>query len=682
SGATGSGTLGPTVTVATGQSVTFNVQFVGDAANVHNLYYSEFQAPVNGGLQVPNSDPWYVVLTSSSGAQGQAVVNYQYQNPGNWASGSTTVNSSVGQTVTYTAALIDPNGVTHATETFQITWVGVSVSANPTVLPVGQTSTITVTAYAPSSTVTLYSTAPVIPGEDQVCQGSDGSCQNLWYITIGPLNGSKTYSATYTYPQGASVTFYATTGSNGSLDYTQSNQVTVTWTATGSSLVSVQLTANPASLPVGQATTLTATVPSSQWQKYTSPYLWILDTTTGQTVGTGYNSTYTTTYTSQAAETDTFIAYMGVPGASEFAQSNTVSVTWAGQQPSPPGSGGGGQQCPPLPPAPSPNPPYDTNVYWTSDGNGNQTLHWTYVYYTVEATYGTDANGCQTVTYQQVPHDVDEQQDYPESVSSGQISGLSYDPGTPNYMWFPVPSQQWDPAQCPSIFCDLYQQHGWTGYELGGPDANQISSNVTINGQVFHTYGPPIGQQTPTVWVRVDGGFGFRYVWTGSPDAIPTGGTVRFTMTNPDGGSITWTKPLILNTETLLTQGTDLLGLNDPPPPASEVFSCWTDIPKGVYMNGQPEEAAWSLSNDPATAFAQGAHISFSITVNTPAGDFTVSAPNVASTLGVPEYWFTRLEDDSLLQQAQAPQTYTPLGTIYGDPSVGLPPGNSTRLGY
>ncbi|MCL6594125.1 MAG: hypothetical protein K6T31_09130, partial [Alicyclobacillus sp.] len=195
-------------------------------------------------------------------------------------------------------------------------------------------------------------------------------------------------------------------------------------------------------------------------------------------------------------------------------------------------------------------------------------------------------------------------------------------------------------------------------------------------------YGPPIGQQTPTVWVRVDGGFGFRYVWTGSPDAIPTGGTVTFTMTNPDGGSITWTKPLIINTETLQTQGTVLLGLNDPPPPASEVFSCWTDIPKGVYKNGQPEEAAWSLSNDPATAFAQGAHISFRITVNTPAGDFTVSAPNVASTLGVPAWWYTRIVDDSLLQQAQAPQTYTPLGTIYGDPSVGLPPGNSSRLGY
>jgi hypothetical protein len=160
-------------------------------------------------------------------------------------------------------------------------------------------------------------------------------------------------------------------------------------------------------------------------------------------------------------------------------------------------------------------------------------------------------------------------------------------------------------------------------------------------------------------------------VWTGSPDAIPTNGTVTFTMTNPDGGSITWSKPLILNTETLYTAGTNLTGLDQPPPPASEVFSCWTDIPKGVYKNGQPEEAAWSLSNDWQTAYNNGAHISVSITVNTPAGSFTVSAPNVASTFSYPAWWFTRLASNNLLQDIQRWQQSIQLGTIYGDPYLG-----------
>ncbi|WP_029422105.1 hypothetical protein [Alicyclobacillus macrosporangiidus] len=814
-GAPGATTLiapGPNVVIGAGTQVTFSIDML--QAPSPGIYYSNFQAPGQGNAMPPVDTGWSVVLQSSGGTDG-ASVNYTVTNIGNTTNGSVSVKTNTPQKVQYTAYLIDNNGMQQASETFQITWVGATLSANPTSLPVGQTSMLTGTVYSGGETATLVATQNVLAGgqpeiactgkkDDYTCQPDgnyyvplsdgvfrvqatssvaqsvrfwvkitpnpndstqvEGATSNTVYVTWTQANQptitmsatpptttygnpiTESFSVTgwqsgdyvlvrtlswspfneafmqmwntvtitgnapayYTQPSAThteaeqpsgpafqgetlTVTYVAELYNSAGQMIAVSNQITPTWTPPqeggsggNAGKDSITLTANPTSLPVGQSSTLTATTGG-----LSNGDAWGIeivdqggDWTLGGSNQVSSNSnvtTFNTTAMSQTPLTDTYTAYLmdTVTGQVSTA-SNSVSVTWLNTSG---GDTGGGGQCP---------APYDSDAHWVNLGNGDEELVWTHhepypIYQTVEQCT-TDENGQQNCTSVQEfvgcgDNTTQESHTYTHSVTNGQISGLSYDPGTPNNMWMPVPSWQWDPAQCPGLFCDLYQRHGWTGWEIGGPDANQISSNVTINGQVFHTYGPPIGQQTPTVWVRVDGGFGFRYVWTGSPDAIPTGGTVTFTMTNPDGGSITWTKPLILNTETLQTQGTGLLGLDEPPPPASEVFSCWTDIPKGVYKNGQPEEAAWSLSNDPATAFAQGAHISFTITVNTPAGEFTVSAPNVASTLGVPAYWFTRLEDDSLLQAAHN-QTNAPLGIIYGDPSVGLPPGNSSRLGY
>ncbi|MBF8376381.1 hypothetical protein IW967_00545 [Alicyclobacillus mali] len=794
---------GPNVTVDAGTSVSFNVQFLQTGQPA--IYYSDFEAPNNGNLPAATNTGWSVTLVSNGGTDG-ASLNQTFYNGA--STGTVSVSTQTPQTVTYTASLINPEGVMESSETFQITWAGATVSASPTQLPVGQVSTITVNANAPGRTVTLYSTAPVIQGEQpsetcttkgchlngnyQITVNSTGTTTlqavsntaqvvKFWVTTTPPnppsptdvgqgttspavtvawgnntgvsitlmaTPGSTTYGGTITesysvqgwqpgdeviiqvvnespatpaeasgtyFPNGWYSSGYCTAsgcvyqavltepsashneseqpvtleaGIGGSVTdqgdtltityqaevvnadgqlLATSNEITPTWvppqsttqpsptptpqpspsptpTPNPSSGVTLTLTANPTELPVGQATTLTVNV-TSGWQGNDSMWLKLFDETTGQWLGGTYSSSYSTTYTAQHAETDTFIAYIstyqnGVLQQNDAYQSNPVSVTWTNgtTQPTPTPTP---NPQPTPPPAPNCGAPYDSNVQWTSMGNGAEELTWVYNVPTPEYNAETNSWQCVDVTHQ-------ESQYYPASVNDGQITGLTYDPGTPENMWLPVPSYEWDPEQCPSgIFCEYFEQHGFTANENGGPTANQISSTVEINGQTYHTYGPPIGDQTPTIWIRPAAAFGFRYVWQGPPSALPIGGSVTFTMTNPDGGSITWTRPLIIDSETL-SGGTTTPNGDQAPAADTEIVACWTNLPKGVYLDGKPELAAWSLNPDPQIAYEQGAHISFVMTVETPAGNITVSAPNVACTFGWPAYWFTHIVSESI----------------------------------
>ncbi|WP_148260184.1 hypothetical protein [Alicyclobacillus acidocaldarius] len=798
---------GPNVTVDAGTSVNFNVQFLQTGQPA--IYYSDFEAPNNGNLPAATNTGWSVTLVSNGGTGG-ASLNQTFYNGA--STGTVSVSTQTPQTVTYTASLINPEGVMESSETFQITWAGATVSASPTQLPVGQVSTITVNANAPGRTVTLYSTAPVIQGEQpsETCTTkgchSNGNYQitvndtgtttlqavsntaqvvKFWVTTTPPnppsptdvgqgttsptvtvawgnntgvsitlmaTPGSTTYGGTITesysvqgwqpgdeviiqvvnespatpaeasgtyFPNGWYSSGYCTAsgcvyqavltepsashneseqpvtleaGIGGSVTdqgdtltityqaevvnadgqlLATSNEITPTWvppqsttqpsptptpqpspsptpTPNPSSGVTLTLAANPTELPVGQATTLTVNV-TSGWQNTGDMWITIVNETTGQTVGPGeiFTPSASETYTSNVPGTDTFIAYVSYipPGGGVFDiqndayQSNPVSVTWTNgtTQPTPTPTP---NPQPTPPPEPNCGSPYDSDEQWTSYGNGSEELTWVYNVPTPEYNAQTNSWQCVDVTTQ-------ESQYYPASVNDGQISGLSYDPGTPEDMWLPVPAGEWDSEQCPGLFCQYFQEHGFTGLEGGGPTANQISSTLDINGQTYHTYGPPIGDQTPTVWVRPDAGFGFRYVWQGPPNSLPTGGTVTFTMTNPDGGSITWTEPLTVNSDTLYDVG-DTPNGTQAPEMASEVVSCWTNVPKGVYLDGKPELTAWSISSNPTVAYEDGAHISFVMTVDTPAGNITVTANNVACTFGWPAYWFTHIISESI----------------------------------
>lgn len=140
----------------------------------------------------------------------------------------------------------------------------VSLSANPTSLPVGQTTTITATAQN-------------LPNGDSVAIiGSDG-------LTHTGSTGLSTTSDTDIQYRPMTVTYTAYVNNPSGTPIATSNGVSVTWTSAsggGGGGVTLQLTATPTSLPAGQATTLTAHV-TSGWQGNNQMWLKIYDETTG-----------------------------------------------------------------------------------------------------------------------------------------------------------------------------------------------------------------------------------------------------------------------------------------------------------------------------------------------------------------------------------------------------------------
>ncbi|MFB5191695.1 hypothetical protein [Alicyclobacillus fastidiosus] len=395
---------------------------------------------------------------------------------------------------------------------------------------------------------------------------------------------------------------------------------------------------NTATEPTGTTVNLNATVN----QQPPAGHQWDImiednsgSTINGQKVATsaiGTPTSYSTTADSQTAlSNETYTAYLVDETTGQSIASNSVTASWTNG--SPPGGGGSGGLCP---------APYDNAERWQANPgtNGGETFYWTYnVPYPRYNAKGQFV-GCGD---QQTPM----QQYYPAMVNSGQITGLSDDPGVPGDLWLPESASEWNQqnSYANSQYFSWYyvdEQHGWDfdGSENGGLNASQVSGTYTINGVGgYHTYGS--SAQSPWVWVRPGAGLGFRMLWTGSPHSLPTSGTATFSLVNPDGSSNTWTEPLIVNEDTLNTEGPQMVGLNQSAPFADEYISAWTQLPKDLSGN---DPVAWSLSSNPSVALANGAHLNVSIAFGTQnAGNISVDVPTMAATFSYPIWYMNQI---------------------------------------
>lgn len=117
---------------------------------------------------------------------------------------------------------------------------------------------------------------------------------------------------------------------------------------------------------------------------------------------------------------------------------------------------------------------------------------------------------------------------------------------------------------------------------------------------------------------------------------------MTYTMTNPDGAKRQWSENLVINSDTIYDQGTQFNGLQ-PPDFAEEYVSAWTQIPKHVLSSTGPELANWSLSQSPQTAFANGAHISVEVQINTTAGTVTYNVPTMVALFSYPAWYMNQI---------------------------------------
>lgn len=416
-----------------------------------------------------------------------------------------------------------------------------------------------------------------------------------------------------------------------------SKMATATFTVGKSSGAGITLTPNPtgSSHKVGTSVQLTATVTTpppkgDQWEIVIEDNGGSGSTISGGSAVSSATSPTTfsvTVNSSTPLSNENYVAYLyDLTNNANDETSNTVTESWTNGNGGG-GGGGGGGLCP---------APYDSNEFWQSNGNGNETFYWTYNVPYPKYNRKGHFIGCGDTKTQM-------HQYYPATENQGQISGLSYDPGSPGNMWLPESASLWGGD---SFWAPLRNAHGWDGWEKGGPSASQVSGTYFVNGQQYHTYGPGEGS-TPWAWARPDSGFGFRMLWTGSPHSLPTSGTVTYTMRNPDGSSTSWTEPLVINTGTLHTQGTSMLGLNQPPPFANEEFSAWAQIPKTMSNH---ELAAWSLSSNPSTALYSGAKISVAITFGTQnAGSINVNVPTMIALFNYPAWYFTHIKSTTIV---------------------------------
>ncbi|QSO50843.1 hypothetical protein JZ785_18370 [Alicyclobacillus curvatus] len=396
---------------------------------------------------------------------------------------------------------------------------------------------------------------------------------------------------------------------------------------------------NTAIEPIGTAVNLTATVNTPppaghQWQI-------IIEDNNGSTIGSGRaqasssfgtQTTFSTTADSQTSLSgEQYTAYLYDETTGTSVPSNAVTASWTN---SGGGTGGGGGGICPA--------PYISGQQWVNDGGGNQTLKWVLNTPTPRYHWVGPAKHRRYVFWYCQDVQTPESKYYPAQVGSGQVTGLSYDPGTPNYLWLPTSVQQWSLGANPGGFWSILNAaHGWSGFEQGGPDASQVTGSFIIRGQKYFSYGS--SAQSPWVWARPDSGVGFRVKWVGSPDAIPQSGSVLYTMINPsDGAKRQWSQKLILNGSTLYNQGTQFQNLT-PPSDAEEFVSAWSQIPKHVLGASGPELANWSLSSSPQTAFNNGAHISVQVQINTTAGTVTYNVPSMVCLFSYPAWYMNQI---------------------------------------
>lgn len=336
---------GATQTVTAGQSFYLSVpQSLEDGCRISNYgtrgYWRDLMVIENSsGQEAWNWNPpggnWY--SSSSTGLN----VNAIYCGPGSNYSGSWGFDLTAPNVTTtttyhamffaeegqYTSSYNDNNVDGDISEitvpiTVQPAPVAptITLSANPTSLTVGQSTSLSATA------------SSNMPGSDYiVIQNTSLGWPNLNYAT----SGNTSNWADYTGQTSFTVTDQGPTSPN-TWDYkayilsgpgqivAQSNPVAVTWSAAAAN-PTVTLSANPTSLNTGQSTTLSATASSNM---PSNDYVKIEGTDGTNYSGPAGQDAVTTTDTSYSPTTVTYTAYIDNSAGQQVAQSSPVTVTW------------------------------------------------------------------------------------------------------------------------------------------------------------------------------------------------------------------------------------------------------------------------------------------------------------------------------------------------------------------
>ncbi|WP_258111652.1 hypothetical protein [Alicyclobacillus sp. SP_1] len=218
--------------------------------------------------------------------------------------------------VHYTATLYDASGSPLATATASVDWTSVAptvtLTANPAVNVPGQPSELMYQVQGTMAPGDFVSVAPIAGnGSDEWRASKQTAYEETDEETENPQAG-QTIQVEY------QATLYAPNGS-----IVSAATVTVEWVNAWDGALT--LTAQPRQLGVYQSTTLT--VDASQAVP-AGDTIYLFNQTTGQMVGYGTSATYTTTYASAAAATDTFVAELSDGYETLGTPSNTASVQW------------------------------------------------------------------------------------------------------------------------------------------------------------------------------------------------------------------------------------------------------------------------------------------------------------------------------------------------------------------
>ncbi|WP_304459046.1 beta strand repeat-containing protein [Alicyclobacillus sendaiensis] len=302
------GTYTETENPASGQTITVNY-----TATVFDLNGN----PVaTGGTSVTWSNPWTGTITLTANPKyvptGQSTTltaTTSQPIPTGWSlvimdetTGQTVSTSSTSpestqytsldaETDTFIAWLSDGyEQIGQESNTQTVVWTGLSLNANPILLPAGQATTLTVSGQN-------------VPSGDFLVVVNESTGQMIGSSLSTPY----TVQVTEEEPQTGNFVAYVSTNSGTSGELIQSNTVSVDW-------YGVMLTANPTYLPINHQSTLTATA-----LNLPAGYeLSIVDQTTGQTIAIGEpgQTTLSVTQLRSQIETDQYVAQILNPGYS------------------------------------------------------------------------------------------------------------------------------------------------------------------------------------------------------------------------------------------------------------------------------------------------------------------------------------------------------------------------------
>ncbi|WP_156040108.1 hypothetical protein [Alicyclobacillus macrosporangiidus] len=290
---------------ASGQTIseTYTAQIINSSgqvisqASVTVKWVNEWTGTINlsaNPLHLPVQNPTTLTATTTQAIPAGYTLYIMDETTGQMvdSTGSTPFNTKYSsynpETDTFIAYISDGyEQVGTPSNEVTVQWSQLALSANPTQLPAGQTTTLTVLGQnVPSGYyLVIY---------DQNTGQEIGYSQNTPYSV----------QVTRVTPETDTFIAYISSNTDQSGAFITSNPVTVTW-------YTVQLTAKPTRLPVGKATLLTASaanIPSGY-------VLDIVNQTTGQVVATGQPGQSVLNYydTKNTPQTDTYIAQVVQP---------------------------------------------------------------------------------------------------------------------------------------------------------------------------------------------------------------------------------------------------------------------------------------------------------------------------------------------------------------------------------